>query len=69
MAYLRRVRLERVHAELTNSEPDATTVTAVAGRWGFVHLSRFADQYRQQFRQRPSETLRARIREDSSALR
>lgn len=59
MAYLRRLRLDRVHEELTSSAQGATTVTDVAGRWGFVHLSRFADHYRQQFGQKPSETLRA----------
>lgn len=58
MAYLRRLRLEGVHAELTDGGPEATSVTSVAGRWGFVHLGRFADQYRQQFGQKPSETLR-----------
>jgi transcriptional regulator GlxA family with amidase domain len=31
----------------------------VAGRWGFVHLGRFASQYRQLFGETPSETLRA----------
>lgn len=64
MAYLRRLRLERVHTELTDSDQEATSVTAVAGRWGFVHLGRFADQYRQQFGERPSETLRAGVREN-----
>jgi AraC-like DNA-binding protein len=59
MAYLRRLRLERVHVDLMTSEPGRTTVTAVAGRWGFVHLGRFAEHYRQQFGQSPSETLRA----------
>ncbi|MFD0427713.1 helix-turn-helix transcriptional regulator [Streptomyces zhihengii] len=35
MAYLRRVRLERAHAELAVAEHgDGTTVAAVAARWG-----------------------------------
>jgi AraC-like DNA-binding protein len=62
MTYLRRLRLESVHTQLTDSDPGATTVTAVAGRWGFVHLGRFADQYRRQFGESPSETLRATVR-------
>jgi AraC-like DNA-binding protein len=69
MTYLRRVRLDNVRTELTNSDPGGTTVTAVAGRWGFVHLSRFADQYRQQFGESPSETLRATVREDPAVPR
>jgi AraC-like DNA-binding protein len=59
MLYLRRLRLRRVHAELAASSPDSVTVTMVAGRWGFVHLGRFASQYRQLFGESPSETLRA----------
>lgn len=59
MTYLCRLRLSKAHAELANADSSITTVTAVAGRWGFVHLGRFADQYRQMFGQSPSETLRA----------
>ena len=59
MTYLRQVRLHRVHAELAANSPDSATVTTVAGRWGFVHLGRFASQYRQLFGETPSETLRA----------
>ena len=59
MVYLRQLRLRRVHAELAASSPDSVTVTMVAGRWGFMHLGRFASQYRQLFGETPSETLRA----------
>ncbi|WP_406814957.1 AraC family transcriptional regulator [Mycobacterium sp. M23085] len=60
MMYLRRIRLHRVHAELAANSPGSVTVTMVASRWGFVHLGRFARQYRQLFGETPSETLRAR---------
>ena len=63
MLYLRRLRLQRVHAELAANSPDSVTVTMVASRWGFVHLGRFASQYRQLFGESPSETLRARGKE------
>jgi AraC-like DNA-binding protein len=61
MAYLRQCRLHRVRAELTDAAQtrSAAAVTAVAGRWGFVHLGRFAQQYRQLFGEAPSETLRS----------
>ena len=59
MVYLRRLRLRHVHAELAANSPDSVTVTIVAGRWGFMHLGRFASQYRQLFGETPSETLRA----------
>ncbi|ORW41743.1 hypothetical protein AWB90_20915 [Mycobacterium paraense] len=61
MIYLRRLRLSRVHAELTASSPDSVTVTMIAGRWGFVHLGRFASEYHQLFGETPSETLRHRV--------
>lgn len=61
MAYLRRLRLHRVHTELAASSPESVTVTMVAGRWGFMHLGRFASQYHQLFGESPSETLRHRV--------
>src|ERR1700730_10334527 len=60
MMYLRRLRLHHVHTELAANSPGSVTVTMVAGRWGFVHLGRFASQYRQLFGETPSETLRTR---------
>ena len=57
MAYVRRVRLGRVRAELLASDPASTRVTDVATRWGFFHQSRFAQQYRAQFHELPSVTL------------
>jgi AraC-like DNA-binding protein len=58
MSYLRRLRLHRVRGELTNAAP-GVSVTSAAARWGFVHLGRFASQYRDQFGESPSATLRA----------
>jgi transcriptional regulator GlxA family with amidase domain len=58
MTYLRRLRLREARAELSAHSPNELTVTAVASHWGFLHLSRFAEQYRQLFGESPSETLR-----------
>lgn len=57
MRYLRQVRLERVHDELTQAEPGATTITQTATRWGFTHLGRFAIEYRKTFGEPPSASL------------
>ncbi len=57
MAFVRRVRLARVRADLLAADPHETRVTDVAMRWGFFHQSRFAQQYRAQFRELPSVTL------------
>lgn len=54
-AYVRGVRLDRVHADLC-SGAEGATVTEVAVRWGFLHPSRFAQQYRQRFGVLPSAT-------------
>ncbi|MEU4833617.1 AraC family transcriptional regulator [Streptosporangium sp. NPDC023615] len=58
MAYLRDVRLDRVHRELAAGDPAGCTVTGVAARWGFLHQGRFAALYRARHGQAPSQTLR-----------
>jgi AraC-like DNA-binding protein len=57
MAYLRHVRLNCVHQELSAAAPDVATVTRVATDWGFLHLGRFSSAYREKFGQTPSQTL------------
>ncbi len=60
MAYLKWIRLARAHADLRQaSVEDGTTVAAVAYRWGFGNLGRFAADYRREFGRSPSEVLRA----------
>nr|WP_221375806.1 AraC family transcriptional regulator [Actinoplanes polyasparticus] len=59
MTYLQRVRLGRAHEDLRRADPVRLTVAAVAHRWGFAHLGRFASAYRSQFGESPSETLRS----------
>ncbi|WTW95588.1 AraC family transcriptional regulator [Streptomycetaceae bacterium NBC_01309] len=59
MAYLRSLRLERVHAELRAAEPSHSSVTEVAHRWGFTHLGRFAVAYQEKYGVHPSTTLRS----------
>ncbi len=58
MAYLRQVRLARVHEELRTATPGEVNVTEVAFRYGFVHLGRFAGAYRARYGCPPSQTLR-----------
>ena len=47
------------HADLRTADPATTTVTAVAGRWGFLHAGRFAAAYKTAYGHPPSETLRS----------
>jgi AraC-like DNA-binding protein len=58
MTYLQSVRLDRAHESLRRADPTRLTVAAVAHRWGFAHLGRFASAYRLRFGESPSETLR-----------
>jgi AraC-like DNA-binding protein len=60
MTYLRQLRLKHVRLALLEADSRSVTVSAVAGRWGFVHLGRFAEQYYQAFGERPSTTLGGR---------
>lgn len=58
--YLRNVRLAGTRRDLRAEQPQGTTVAAVAARWGFTHLSRFAVYYRDRYGVLPSEEYRAR---------
>jgi AraC-like DNA-binding protein len=58
MRYLRQERLRRTHTELLDADPDSTTVTEVAARWGFAHHGHFAALYRARFGEAPALTLR-----------
>ncbi len=57
LEHLRRTRLELAHQELLRGDPSETTVTEVAGRWGFFHLGRFSQAYRARYQELPSQTL------------
>ncbi|SNS54577.1 helix-turn-helix transcriptional regulator [Rhodococcoides kyotonense] len=58
MEYVRRVRLDHAHRDLSIAEPTSnTTVSSIAHRWGFVHSGRFAAFYRQTYGHDPSQTL------------
>lgn len=56
-AYLRACRLDAAHRTLRSAAP-GVSVTTVALEHGFVHLGRFAADYRSRFGESPSTTLR-----------
>ena len=58
MHYLEHVRLHRVRDDLQRASPDSDTVAGIAFHWGFGHLGRLAQRYREAFGEPPSETLR-----------
>ncbi|WP_249157359.1 AraC family transcriptional regulator [Bradyrhizobium sp. KB893862 SZCCT0404] len=57
VAYLRKIRLEAIHDELSRPE-NLLPVSEVALKWGFTHMGRFAASYRSTFGLYPSETVR-----------
>ncbi|MFE1083470.1 helix-turn-helix transcriptional regulator [Brevibacterium sediminis] len=58
MGYLRQIRLERARQDLRRADPEnGETVTAVAHRWGFANVGRFAAAYRKTYGVNPSHTL------------
>lgn len=57
LAYLRMCRLNRARQTLLTSDPQTTSVTAVAMRYGFLHLGRFSVDYKRAFDEAPSATL------------
>jgi len=59
VSYLRAMRLNGVRRMLKAADPARDAVQDIAARWGFWHLSHFANDYRRMFGELPSETLRA----------
>jgi AraC-like DNA-binding protein len=59
MAYVRVVRLRRAHRDLRSADPTHNTVAAIAHRWGFTHLGRFAAAHQTTYGQTPLQALRA----------
>ena len=56
MAYLKSVRMQRVHDELRDPSSADKTVTCIATRWGFHHLGHFGTAYKARFGESPSRT-------------
>ena len=59
-AYIRKKKLEHVYSTLMHPASRVANVTAVALEFGFTHLGRFAELYRQTFGILPSTSLKAR---------
>jgi AraC-like DNA-binding protein len=56
--YIRRRRMQLVHRALRSGNPDVASISAVARRYGFRGLGRFAANFRALFGELPSATLR-----------
>lgn len=59
--HLHAIRLESARRDLLTADAlDGRLIGAVAERWGFANSGRFARLYSERFRERPSDTIRAR---------
>jgi len=59
-AYLSAFGLNAARRALEQATPEQATVSDIATRYGFWHLSQFAADYRRFFGELPSQTLRER---------
>ena len=57
-AFLTAYRLNATRRELRAADPTEAKVADIGNRWGFWHMGQFAANYRNQFGELPSETLR-----------
>jgi len=68
LAFLRDLRIGRIRQELLRGAQE-TNITEIATRFGFVHLGRFAIQYRHRYGETPSATLRRSRRASTTCWR
>ena len=59
--FMRLLKLNLIHHELTQSTPSQVSVLAVASKWGFSHMGRFSKFYTELFATNPSVTLKNSI--------
>lgn len=60
--YLRAVRLGEVRKMLRDVPATQMSIASIAARWGFIHLGKFANNYRRLFGELPSQTARYGMR-------
>jgi len=58
MRQLKIIRMQKARKDLLKADPANEGVTEIAQRWGFLHVGRFAGEYKETFGVSPSEDLR-----------
>jgi AraC-like DNA-binding protein len=59
-SYIRYYRLKCIYQELSLAR-DKKNITSIAMKWGVNHLGRFSLEYKQQFGESPSDTIRKSV--------
>ena len=67
-SYIRYYRLKCIYQELSLAQ-DKKNITNIAMKWGINHLGRFSLEYKQQFGESPSDTVRKSILQQSNLVR
>ena len=57
--FLQLLKLNLVHHDLQNADPETCTVLRIASKWGFSHMGRFSQEYTKLLGENPSETLKS----------
>lgn len=60
-AYLNKLRLNGVRADLKKSFNNDIKISDIANNWGFWHMGQFASDYKQLFNELPSKTLHSAL--------
>ena len=55
--FIRNLKLNLVRHDLFHEKTEETTVLKVANKWGFSHMGRFSQYYKELFEESPSTTL------------
>ena len=56
ISFLKKYRLQQIHRTLCSSKNDKLSISKLALDWGFNHLGRFSQEYREEFGENPSDT-------------
>ncbi len=59
--YLQNLRLNAVRKELLSTDPGSVSISKVAFKYGFTHMSHFSGLYQTMFGEKPSSTILHRI--------
>ena len=66
--FFRLLKLNLVHRELMENNPEQTIVSEIASKWGFVHMGRFSAYYKELFGEYPSVTLKTSYTQEENTM-
>lgn len=64
--FMRNMKLNLIRHDLSFETTTETTVIKIAHKWGFFHMGRFSNYYKELFEEAPSETLKRAFEHDKA---